>query len=81
MNPISPVLPSSPQMTEIVLAKDQPQYLPLPVVVDGSVTISRWRLTLRERLTLLWRGTIWLRQMNFGQPLQPQLIEVNEPRP
>jgi hypothetical protein len=59
-----------------VLAENQPEYIPLPVFMDGTETVSCWRLTLRERLRLLFTGKLWLRQMNFGQPLQPQLPAV-----
>ena len=62
-----------------VLAKDQPQYQPLPVFMDETETVSCWRLTLLERLTLLFTGNLWLRQMNFGEPLQPQLPTVEYP--
>lgn len=62
-----------------VLAKHQPQYLPLPVFMDGVETISCWRLTIMERLTLLFTGKLWLRQMNFGEALQPQLPTAEYP--
>jgi hypothetical protein len=67
-----------PQQT-MILAKDQPQYQPLPVFMDGVETVSCWRLTIVERLTLLFTGKLWLRQMNFEQPLQPQLPTVEYP--
>ncbi len=58
-------------------AKNQPPYLPLPAYVDEQQSISCWRLTWRERFTLLLTGRLWLRQLNFCQPLQPQ---VERPR-
>jgi hypothetical protein len=84
MNAISPVLPHSPEIRETVLAKDQPEYIPLPVAhvtyVDGTQSmISRYRLTLWERLVILWRGCVWWEQLTFGGPLQPQKMHVNEP--
>jgi len=69
----------------MVLAKDQPQYLPLPPVAlvryeDGSISmISRYRLTVRERLRLFISGSLWCEQLTFGNPLQPQLLQVDEP--
>lgn len=62
-----------------VLAKDQPEYLPLPVYCDEQETISCWTLTLWERLTLLVSGKIWLRQLTFDRRLQPQLPQVTNP--
>lgn len=84
MEPMSPILPSHPEMPEVVYAKDQPQYKPLPAVhlsyEGGEVTVvTRWRLTWRERIKVLWRGCFWFEQMTFGAPLQPQLPMVDEP--
>ena len=64
----------------LVLAEDQPEYLPLPShrADDGEV-ISCWLLSWRERLRVLWTGRLWLRQLTFNEPLQPQLLEVESP--
>ena len=62
-----------------VLAKDQPEYLPLPVCRHGDRTISCWKLTFGERLKLLFTGRLWLLVLNFGGPLQPQLPMVESP--
>ncbi len=64
----------------VVFAEDQPQYTPLPAFrgPDGEV-ISAWRLTLWERLKLLVTGRLWLRQLTFRTPLQPQLPTVEYP--
>jgi hypothetical protein len=83
MEPMTPVMPHSNER-EIVYAKDQPECLPLPAVNrlygDGVRTvITRWRLTWRERIKVLFRGCVWLEQMTFGGPLQPQRPTVDEP--
>ena len=64
-----------------VFAEDQPEYLPLPAHKgpDGRVTTC-WRLTLRERLQVLFKGEMWLQQLSFGQPLQPQLPSADRPQ-
>jgi hypothetical protein len=67
-----------PEQT-IVWAKNQPPYLPLPAYTDETQTITQWKLTWRERLTLLLRGRLWLSQLNFGGALQPQKPSVNSP--
>lgn len=69
---------SFPEQTT-VWAANQPPYLPLPAYTDDTQTISYWRLTWRERWLVFWRGHVWLRQMNFSQPLQPQLPCVESP--
>ncbi len=63
----------------IVWAENQPPYLPLPAHTTENETISCWSLTVRERLKILFTGRLWLRQMNHGQPLQPQLVTVDTP--
>lgn len=83
MEPVSPVLPRQ-NSPETILAKDQPQYLPLPVAHvkynDGTRSmISCWRLSIWERLVILFRGKVWWEQLTFGQPLQPQKMFISEP--
>jgi len=80
MTPMSPVIEG--RSGEIVFAKDQPEYNPLPAlpVDDGYGTIvTRWRLTWRERLRVLVRGDVYLSVMTLGKALQPVLLEVNPP--
>jgi hypothetical protein len=67
-----------PEMTT-TWAKDQPPYLPLPAYSSERETISCWRLSWLERLRLLAGGRLWLRQLNFGAPLQPQKPQVEYP--
>lgn len=67
--------------SNVTFAKDQPEYLPLPAHVsnhDGRVT-SCWKLTARERIKALFTGRLWLQQLAFGQPLQPQRPSVDRP--
>lgn len=71
-----------PEQT-VVIAKDQPQYLPLPAHVfpadpEGRIAFC-WQLTWRERLAVLWQGVLWHQVLTFGQPLQPQLLGVEKP--
>ena len=73
MNPVE-----FPQQT-IVWAKNQPPYLPLPAYTDDKQTISCWSLTLKERIKVLLFGRLWLRQMNFGEALQPQAPSIDSP--
>jgi len=63
-----------------VLAKDQKEYLPLPVhrQRDGLV-VSCWRLTWWERVKLLATGRLWLMTLTYNAPLQPLAPQVNSP--
>lgn len=66
----------------VIFAKNHPEYLPLPAwrgPIPECEVISCWKLSLWERIKLLFTGVIWLRQFTFGQPLQPQLLEVGSP--
>lgn len=71
-----------PEQT-VVIAKDQPEYQPLPAhrFVDdphGRIAFC-WKLTWRERLAVLFRGKLWHQVLTFNQPLQPQLMSVEKP--
>ena len=62
--------------SNVVFAKDQPQYLQLPAYKqpDGSFKIiTCWRLSLKERLQVLFKGNLWISVMTFNSPLQPIL--------
>ena len=61
-------------------AKDQPQYLPLPVHKsnDGRVT-SCWGFSFLERLQVFFIGRIYLKVLTFNHPLQPQRMMTRKP--
>lgn len=64
----------------VVVAKDQPEYAPMPAYLHPNGTVvCCWKLTARERFKLLFSGVIWHSMLAFGQPLQPQLLEVDKP--
>lgn len=73
-----------PEQT-IVIAKNQPEYMPLPAFVDkdpdynASRITCCWQLTFKERLKLLFTGLIWHSVLTFNSSLQPQLLQVNKP--
>lgn len=75
MNPI----PFPEQNT--VFAKDQPEYQPLPAYVDqgpeGHV-ISCWKLSFKERVTLLITGKLWVSLMSFHKPLTPSFFTTKK---
>jgi len=79
MKPITPVIPGSTE-PEVVYAKDQPEYIPLPAhrTEDGMV-ITRWSLSIGERLRLLVGGSLWLSVLTFRRALQPVKLDVQCP--
>lgn len=52
----------------------------LPVMITPmGITLSKWALTEEEILTVVNEGHVWLAQMTFGQPLQPQSLIIGDP--
>lgn len=79
MTPDAQIIPGFklPDHEIVTYAKNQPPYLPLPMWKgpDGK-RVSRWRLTLSERLQVLFGGSIWLTVLTFERPLQPVKLDV-----
>ena len=66
----------------VVIAKDQPEYLPLPAHQfgdDEGRIIFCWKMSWRERVRVLLTGTLWQQVLTFNQPLQPQKLETIKP--
>lgn len=81
MMPVSPVMPGSGPI-EHILAKDQPEYEPLPMVYldrDDRPVISRWRFTDEERALISQGADIVLTQLTFQQLFQPVHLQVTMP--
>jgi len=52
--------------------------LPLPIYTDGEHCISLWEPSFRERLSVLFRGRVWLWVKN-GSNQPPVLIDTADP--
>lgn len=66
----------------VVIAKDQPQYLPLPAHVRNSPngeTTSCWALSWIERVKVTLTGRIYLTTLTFRGPLQPIMGDAMAP--
>jgi hypothetical protein len=64
----------------VVFAKDQPEYQPLPALRIDSPTgevVSCWKLTPKERIKIIFTGRVWLSLMSFNKPLTPSFLAVN----
>ncbi len=68
MTPISLGYPDH----EVIYAKDQPEYIPLPAYKwkDGTV-VTKWQLTWKERFLILFNGHFFFSILTFNNPLQP----------
>jgi hypothetical protein len=59
----------------VVIAKDQAEYLPLPAqVLEGGEVITCWELTDDELAEVQKTKRVWLGVWTFGHPLQPVLL-------
>lgn len=66
--------------SNIVFAKNQKEYLPLPAFKsDKGDVISLWQLSFIERIKVLFTGKLWLYVLTFNSPLQPQRPTVDYP--
>lgn len=66
----------------VVMAKDQKEYLPLPAFksTEGNgLVISKWKFTWKERLMILIGRPLWVSVYTFHHPLQPQLPSLEYP--
>jgi len=78
VSPVSPVDPSG-RISEVVFAKDQPEYIPLPAIYKDGIVTTRWSLSWRERFRILFSGSLWLMIATFGEPLQPVKMSTECP--
>jgi hypothetical protein len=70
MEPVTPVVPGN-EAFEVVYAKDQEEYTPLPVLRTEKVLLTRWRLNDDERQHIANGGDLFICVLHFGGPLQP----------
>lgn len=64
-----------------VYAKDQPEYIPLPVFkadTPEGQCISCWELSFTERLRILFTGKLWVSLMTFNKPLTPSYFTTKK---
>lgn len=74
---MKPITPEPRHGTRaLIIAKDQPEYLPLPANFDGQSVETKWQLSWRERLRVALFGTFYLTLLTFGHPLQPIRLSI-----
>lgn len=64
----------------VVYSENQSEYQELPALkmdtTEGEI-ISCWKLSLKERITILLTGKMWLSLMSFNKPLTPSFLSVD----
>lgn len=62
----------------VVFAKDQPEYMPLPAMKipndPQGLIITKWQLSPEELERVKETGTIHLSMLTFNQPLQTRIV-------
>jgi hypothetical protein len=51
----------------------------LPCFMDGQMTIACWEPSKEDLANLVKTGKIYVGQMNYGEPLQPQALWFESP--
>lgn len=71
------------EQQNVVYAKDQPEYLPLPAYRndDGMEVTACWGMTWRERFRVLLTGRVYVTLLTFGRPLTPSIVSTEPPHP
>lgn len=67
-----------------IIAKDQPQYIPLPARVSQDrqrIVTSCWVFSWKERLKILLGYKLFWSQITFGDPLQPVMSKISKEVP
>jgi hypothetical protein len=79
MKPQTPIIPGHDlPVTNFAESQDEYQTLPTFRQDDGTV-LTRWRLTLKERLTIFLHGDLYVFTLTFNKPLQPISLQVERP--
>jgi hypothetical protein len=69
---------------ELVMGKDQPEYIPLrclPGNTERGERLSRWTLTPEQRKLIADGADIFLELWTYHQPMNPIRIGVGDPNP
>jgi len=78
MEAVTPIVPGMEDF-EVVYAKDQPEYTPLPALRTERSLVTRWKLSDEERRKIAEGSDLFIAVMHFGGPLQPLLPLIGSP--
>lgn len=63
-----------------IAAENQPEYIDLPIHRTDTEVISCWKLTCKEKLIILFTGSVWLRMLcHPSQMITPSKLQVEIP--
>src|SRR5688572_16118756 len=79
MKPFSPVIPGE-KFEEIIIARDQPEYMPLPVIpFQDGVILSRWLMDATEKRVVAVTGVLYICLLTFGREMPVVKFQVDSP--
>ena len=65
--------------TNVVFGKDQKEYQPLPALrFDDGEVLTCWSLSWKELLRVVFTRKIYVGQLTFNHPLQPQFLTTDK---
>jgi hypothetical protein len=77
------MVPAEFEEHNVIYAKNQPEYLPLPAYQfknkEGRIVFC-WQMSWRERFRLFCTGKIWHQVLTFNEELQPQKLTAEKPK-
>ena len=62
-------------------AENQPEYTPFPALKiksDNGEVVSCWKMSLFERIRVLFTGRVWVSLMCFNKPLTPSFLSTRK---
>lgn len=71
--------PVHPGVAEKIIRSPDPDVANLPAVLTDDEVITRWELSDDDRARLAAGGSMYLRIMTFGRPLQPVCLTTECP--
>lgn len=82
MKIVKPRSPYPPKSTLVFYGAGQSEYETMPAIRHndewGTVT-SCWRLSLWERLVMLFTGEVYVQLLTYNKPIMPQLLSIKNP--
>lgn len=79
MKPVEPIVPGR-HLPLVRIAEHQLEYETMPsYVYDDGTILTRWHMTLRERLRVLFTGDVYVWQQTFNHRVNPIGMETKKP--
>jgi len=65
--------------SNVMLAENQPEYNQLPIYrFENGDNVSCWKLSLKERIILLFTGKLWISMKTFNNKPMPILPTIEK---